>query len=232
MKFIFAIEVSGICDNGCSYCPYPNSKRKKGIMSFSTFKRTMDLVRKLNQNRICLHNFGEPLLHPDIVKYVEYARKYVDNVVFSTNGVSLTRKMAESLKDAGLTELYLSFHDKKIANRAKRNCKNLDILKKERSTFTHDWAGTSEKKTLYSRYTNFLIKSKIMKRPDVCHFIDKDRVVILWDGRINSCCIDMEGLGVLGSIFDKDPFEYKVKSFSLCKTCHKPYRQDETGFYK
>ncbi len=225
MKHIYNLEVSGICNYNCDYCPYPISKRKKGLMDFETYKKCMDLIDELNQKSICLHNFGEPLVHPDIVKYVKYATNYVDRIIFSTNGILLTKELAVSLKKAGLTELYLSFHDNDVAEKAKKNCEGLDLIKAERRIFTHDWAGTAKKKPLKS----YLIK--FMKRPDICHFIDNDTVTILWDGRINSCCIDMEGLGVLGSIYDKDPFSYKVKPFSLCKKCHKPYGANAKKFY-
>ena len=225
MKHIFNIEVSGICNNNCEYCPYPTSKRKKGLMDFKTFKICIDLIDELNQNCISLHNFGEPLVHPDILKFIKYARNYVDRISFSTNGILLTRELALALKKAGLTDLYLSYHDKKIANKAKKNCEGLDLIKAERRIFSHDWAGTAKKKPLRS----YLIK--FMNRPDICHFVDNDTVTILWDGRINSCCIDMEGLGVLGSIYDENPFRYKVETFSLCNKCHKPYGEIAKKFY-
>ncbi|MBU0471884.1 MAG: radical SAM protein, partial [Nanoarchaeota archaeon] len=219
------IEVSGICNYHCDYCPYPTSKRKKGLMDFTTFKKCMELIDEMNQKSICLHNFGEPLIHPDLSKFIKYADKYVDRINLSTNGILLTRELAKSLKKAGLTELYLSYHNKDIAERAKKNCEGLNLIKAERRSFSHDWAGTAKKKPLQS----YLIK--FMARPDVCHFIDNDAVTILWDGRINSCCIDMEGLGVLGSVYDDDPFTCTVKKFSLCDRCHKPYGKNAKKFY-
>jgi len=218
MKYIYQIEVSGLCNMRCSYCPYPTSKREKGFMSISTFKKSMELVKKLNQNKICLHNFGEPLVHPKIVEFVKIAREHVDKVSFSTNGALLTRELAISLKNAGLTKLILSAHDLKTLIRAVYNCRGLNLVKPNQISliFYHDWANTAKRKTLSSYFY------RLFPKPEECCFIKKDWVVILWDGRINSCCIDADGIGVLGSVFDEDPLKLKPKPFSLCKNCHKP----------
>lgn len=226
MKFIYTLEVSGICNSKCSYCPYPTSKRKKGLMSISTFKKSLELVKKLNQNWICLHNFGEPLVHPKIVEFVKLTKKYVDNVVFSTNGVLLTRKLAIKLKNAGLTELYLSTHNLRVALSAMYNCRGLGILKQVRFLFFHDWAETAKNKTILSYLFRLTLKN------NECCFIKKDWIVILWDGRINSCCIDIEGAGIIGSVFDKCPLKLRSKHSSICKNCHKPDYKTKKNFYK
>ena len=62
-------------------------------MSRETFIRSMELVGKLGQSHISLHNFGDPLLHPNIVEFVRISREYVDEVSFSTNGILLTKKI-------------------------------------------------------------------------------------------------------------------------------------------
>lgn len=213
MKFIYAIEVSGVCNLKCPYCAHPSSE-KKGLMSISAFKKSLGLVKKLDQNWICLHNFGEPLLHPEILKFVKIARSYADNVVFATNGTILTRKLAKSLKKAGLTELYISIHNIKEL-KAAFNCRGLGILKEIRPVFLYssfwDWASAAKRKRLLN-----LAFSKS------CSFLENDMAVIRWDGTVAPCCVDANNKGGLGSIFDKDILTKKTKWFSLCKSCQTP----------
>lgn len=220
MKFIYAIEVSGLCNLKCSYCPHPSSKIKKGLMTLSTFKKSLDLVKKLKQNWICLHNFGEPLIHPEIIQFVKIAREYADHVVFSTNGVLLTRKLAKSLKQAGLTGLYVSIHNTKGLN-AVFNCLGSGILRGVGPVFLinrfWDWAGASRKKRLFN-----------LKFSKNCLFLKNDLVVIRWDGTM-TCCVDMNNEGSVGSIFDKNPLDKKLKPFSLCQNCQVPIIRDRSS---
>jgi hypothetical protein len=216
MKMIYGIEVSGLCNRYCPYCPYPSSTREKGLMSIDTFNISIDLVKKLNQNWILLHNFGEPLLNPKLIEFIKIARNYVDKVAISTNGILLSRDYAISLKKAGLTGLCISVYDLRVAIKAINNCRGLGILKWVRILFNHTWANTSEQKPYFSYFFD------IIPKPKECIFKRNDWTVILWDGRISSCCIDMDGNGIIGSIYDKNPLELHSISFSLCKYCHKP----------
>lgn len=225
MKYVYAIEVSGLCNLKCQYCPHPNSKRKKGFMEKKTFIKSMSIVKKLRQDFICLHNFGEPLMHPNLAEFIKIAKKSVKNVVLSTNGILLTREKAISLKNAGLTELYISAHDFKTALKAWYNCRGLNLVKEFRCVFFHDWANTSSKKNIFSEIF------KKFPKPRQCCFVKNDWAVILWDGRINSCCIDMDGKGVIGSIFEKNPYKNKTKPFSLCKECHRPLTITEKRYH-
>ncbi|MFH2028883.1 MAG: radical SAM protein [Nanoarchaeota archaeon] len=214
MKFIYTIEVSCLCNLKCSYCPHSNSKRKKGFMSLKTFLRSLELLKQLGQDYICLHNFGEPLLHPDIVDYVRLAKNVVNTVVFSTNGILLTREKVVALKEAGLTELYISEHSPEHAKQAIKNCEGLGLLKEVRNNFFHDWAGTAKK------HKSYCLKKEITENKKACHFITDQWAVILWDGRVTSCCIDMEGKGIIGNIFDENVLKLKPRYSSLCQSCH------------
>lgn len=72
---IYQVEVSNYCNLSCEYCPYPKQYRKKGFMDKRTFETVIQLAKKCNQNLLYLHNFGEPLLHPGLVQFVEIAKK-------------------------------------------------------------------------------------------------------------------------------------------------------------
>jgi hypothetical protein len=54
-----------------------------------------------------------------------------------------------------------------------------------------------------------------------CIFQRESAVVVLWDGRINVCCIDVEGRGVHGVVDDylDDPTRYAFEPIALCQGC-------------
>ncbi|MBI3986021.1 MAG: radical SAM protein [Lentisphaerae bacterium] len=218
MRFIYTIEVSCLCNLQCAYCPHAKSARKKGLMSMAVFEKSMELVKALGQNEVCLHNFGEPLIHPRITDLVKRARQTVAKVVFSTNGLLLTRELAVALKDSGLTELYISSHAPADAPRAIRTCEGLDLLKNVGTVFWHDWAGTAERHPTH-------YQDRRLRKTNTCKMIADGWAVILWDGRVNSCCMDMEGLGVIGTVFDPDILRREPTTTRLCENCHYFYER-------
>lgn len=209
MKRIYAIEISNKCNLKCNYCPHQIQKREKGFMTIENFKKSLELVKQLKQDRLTLHNFGEPLLHPQLEEFIKLAKGIVPNVNLSTNGILLTREKAVKLKEAGLSELYFSEHNKSLTKKVKEACNGLNLLKSIRYNFWHDWAGTAPLK-----------KDKILIEATPCEFLLNKWVAILWDGRVNSCCMDVEGLGILGHINDKDILTKEPDIFNLCYSCH------------
>ena len=68
--------------------------REGGFMEFDLFKKIIDDCNDLEH--LCMHNWGEPLLHKDIFRMIEYAKnKGVNYVVMNTNGTLLTDKMID-----------------------------------------------------------------------------------------------------------------------------------------
>jgi len=110
----------------------------------------MDLFKKIIDEGagkgLCSVKFnyrGEPLLHPNIVEMVKYAKgKGVIEVMFNTNATLLTETMAKRLIDAGLDKLICSVDGctaeiyEKVRIGAKfetvlNNIKNLQKIKRE-----------------------------------------------------------------------------------------------------
>jgi len=76
-----------------------------GHMSWKTFTRALEYV----PYAIKLNWRGEPLLHKELPKMVEYAkRKGVLDIRLNTNGMLLDRSTAIALSDAGLDYLIIS----------------------------------------------------------------------------------------------------------------------------
>ncbi len=103
------IEVTNDCNLRCLMCPRSKMTRKIGYMPFTLFCRVIDQIRHLPATIITLHGLGEPLLHPEIVKMVSYAKNsHMQRVNFNTNGSLLTDGLSEKLINSGLDELTLS----------------------------------------------------------------------------------------------------------------------------
>jgi putative metalloenzyme radical SAM/SPASM domain maturase len=87
----------------------PNSSISNKHLDYQLFTRTQSTLS--NIEALVLNGIGEPLLHPDIVKMVQFARAEMPPsgwIGFQTNGLLLNRTNIESLLDAGLNRLCIS----------------------------------------------------------------------------------------------------------------------------
>lgn len=76
---------------------------KEGHMDFELYKRVIDECVKEGVYSVKLSWRGEPLLNPDIVRMVKYAKdKGVKDVAFLTNGERLNPDLTIQLVEAGL----------------------------------------------------------------------------------------------------------------------------------
>lgn len=83
-------------------CPTqrPMAKRfkKDGFMDVLLFRRLIDEVASENPyTKVLLHKDGEPLLHPEIVDFIDYASSRLQNVTLVTNGTLLSEEMARAI---------------------------------------------------------------------------------------------------------------------------------------
>lgn len=219
---IYQVEISNFCNLTCSYCPHPTQSRLKGNMSFSTFVDVVELAIQCGQKDLFLNNFGEPLLHPEIFEFISYAQTKGIECNFITNGILLDEAMAWRLSELGVRDIYLSEHlagqKERIQEMFQDNSIPLSIVytynphKQEK----HDWAGQVASKTTSSRTLN-----STLEQYKPCIFETKKRVVVLWDGSINTCCIDVNGTGIVGSVKDYlgRTNEYEFHAIPLCNTC-------------
>ncbi len=105
---INSVEPTNKCPMSCRMCPRTNlMTRELGDMDFELFKKIIDQA-KGSTAYINLQMFGEPLIHKDIPKMVEYAKNNGINVFMSVNPQFLTKEKVDKLLDAGLTTLVCS----------------------------------------------------------------------------------------------------------------------------
>jgi MoaA/NifB/PqqE/SkfB family radical SAM enzyme len=92
------------CNLSCGYCSeYDNFSEP---LPFDDLKARIDAIHKLHAANITLLG-GEPLMHPDIIEIVKYARRKA-NVSIVTNGFLLRNGVIEELNRAGLNNLTVS----------------------------------------------------------------------------------------------------------------------------
>lgn len=112
-----------ICNSSCLHCPVGRYKRglmgkdnqgefdprKRGFFPFELFCRIADEMGKYPWSILRFHARGEPLLHPNYVEMIKYAKKVgVGTLTSFTNAILLDDEMAERLLDAGIDLLELS----------------------------------------------------------------------------------------------------------------------------
>lgn len=103
-------ESTSHCQLNCDVCGAASARcsRQRGMMSWGLFQHLADQATQLRPERVCLHAFGEPLLHPRIVDMVELLHRRGLAAELVTNGELLTPELARGLRQAGLCELGIS----------------------------------------------------------------------------------------------------------------------------
>lgn len=104
------IESTSHCQLNCDVCGATSAhcSRRRGMMRWELFEHLADQAAQLRPERVCLHAFGEPLLHPRIVDMVELLHRRGLAAELVTNGELLTPELARGLRQAGLCELGIS----------------------------------------------------------------------------------------------------------------------------
>lgn len=119
------IETTSRCNLQCPMCPRSRRDGPGQDMSWDLFQSLIDQIAEADArdlvDLVALHGFGEPLLHPRLLEFIEYAGQRLPNVVrrgalrdamkglnLSTNAVLLDEQMALGLLESRLTWLALS----------------------------------------------------------------------------------------------------------------------------
>ena len=106
-------ELNRSCNLRCPMCTWSaeNAQNlgKESWFDFERFTRIIDDGVRRGLCSVALNWVNEPLLRPDLPKFVAYARDAgVLDIIIHTNGMLLTETMAAGLIDGGLTRLMVS----------------------------------------------------------------------------------------------------------------------------
>jgi MoaA/NifB/PqqE/SkfB family radical SAM enzyme len=103
------VESTNNCNLKCPMCSRNFMTEKIGYMSWELYKKIIDEGARYELPSIKLNYRGEPLLHPQLVQMVKYAKDCgILEVQFNTNGFLLDEKKASELLDAGLDRIIFS----------------------------------------------------------------------------------------------------------------------------
>lgn len=105
------VEVTTRCNLRCAMCPReaPGGAIREGDMTLETFARLAPAFSRLEA--LVLNGIGEPLLHPQLERFVAEARRALPErgwVGFQTNGQLLGRERALALAEAGVDRVCVS----------------------------------------------------------------------------------------------------------------------------
>jgi len=213
--YIYQIEVSNHCSLTCSYCPHPFQARPKGLMTFATFRKCVELFKNHCDNvaTLRLHNFGEVTLHPELPEFIRYARAEGVRCSFFTNGMRSrtqphTERYWRELADAGLETVDFSAHVMSTSEFRATTGNRVVIgrVYDPGAVVPGSWAGQ--------------VGPAETPVPEPCIFQRMSALVVLWDGRISSCCLDVEGqfegLHVDDLLAGR---RYRFTPIPLCSTC-------------
>jgi MoaA/NifB/PqqE/SkfB family radical SAM enzyme len=104
---VFAnIEITTRCNLACRFCMRTRMGISGKDMTFETFSRIIERIP--HAYRITFVGLGEPLLHPDIIRFVNLVKAYGKRAALVTNGQTLDREIAGELIRAGLDSIIFS----------------------------------------------------------------------------------------------------------------------------
>lgn len=100
------VELCNICNLKCQLCPVSGLKRKKGYMEEAVFKKIVDELDDRIITSFTPVMWGESLLHPQIIEFLNYARKKKWDIIISTNGnINQTPEFYEKFVKTGIDEI-------------------------------------------------------------------------------------------------------------------------------
>jgi radical SAM protein with 4Fe4S-binding SPASM domain len=101
------IEITNVCNLACSFCCA--NKRQKQFISRELFEKVIDQSVPLVKE-VVFHVLGEPLLHPQLEYFVDYARSAGLSVMITTNGTLLSPKFANVFAAKKIRQINISLH--------------------------------------------------------------------------------------------------------------------------
>jgi sulfatase maturation enzyme AslB (radical SAM superfamily) len=106
------IEATNHCNIRCLHCPHEAISRPRGKMAWQTYQTVVKKIRAYTHGEkfaLSFSGMGEPLLNPEIYRFIEYVSPYA-TTSFASNGSALTESNIRKLIDAGLDLVYFSFN--------------------------------------------------------------------------------------------------------------------------
>ncbi len=231
MAFVYHVELTNRCTLDCVYCALTISRRAKGSMTEPIFRKVVEhMARGSPLNFIILHHFGEPMLHPELDRFIGIAAERQLNPGFSTNGEHLTPWRLEGLIERGLRWLCVTLHTR-AGRRAFEQCR--PVARRAGIVYwgrrlSHDSVAPDplaiiESGIEHQRLHTFAgavqpVEARPFGQVPPCDYLRHQFVCILHDGRVVPCGMDEKGAHVLGTVEDLERIRQQP-AYELCRRC-------------
>ncbi|MBR5529849.1 MAG: radical SAM protein [Oscillospiraceae bacterium] len=224
------VEITNICNLRCSFCH--GHSRKAKTMTEPEFARILQQLQGKTEY-LYYHLMGEPLLHPQLARFLEMAKEAGFRSNITTNG-TLLPKVGEQILKAGVHKVNISLHSLEAGDPGVyvENCavfavlartygtivsfrlwtgKNDTILENLQKALPGDWKENTRGYRI--REGIFLEFGEKFQWPDreaeqgddrVSCYGMRDHFGILCDGTVVPCCLDSEGVIALGNVFTEE----------------------------
>ena len=101
------VEISNLCNLSCRFCP--GTKRPKGRMDADRLSVILEKLKGYTEF-LYFHLMGEPLLHPELPRFLELAGEMGFKVIISTNGTLLEERKELLLSSPAVHKVNISLH--------------------------------------------------------------------------------------------------------------------------
>lgn len=101
------IEITNVCNLKCEFCPM--TQRTPKFMDLDTFEKILYDIKSFT-DYIYLHVKGEPLLHPELDKFLDLAKEHSFLVNITTNGTLIDKVKYKILNKNALRQINFSLH--------------------------------------------------------------------------------------------------------------------------
>ena len=167
------IEITNNCNLNCSFCSKTNKKKRN--MTLEEFKIILDKIKDYT-NYIYLHVKGEPLLHPQVINFIQEAEKRDLKVNLTTNG-TLFQKLSKELGSCkNLNKINFSLHsENNIPNYLENIFDNIKYLSNKTTVIYRLW--TLKNNELDEKSTKIVekIKDYYNLSPEIVDKIKKEK---------------------------------------------------------
>lgn len=117
--YSLAIDPCNLCNFKCKFCAMQSSEEKnlykKQFMELNLFEKIIDDLGEFSEKLkvLRLSGQGEPLLNPDIIKMISYAKKkqIADFIETVTNGSRLNPQFNSELVESGIDRIRISVEE-------------------------------------------------------------------------------------------------------------------------
>lgn len=221
------IEITNSCNLKCDFCIQNNNDTR--FIEEENFKLILKKIKGYT-NYLYFHILGEPLLHPNIKKYIKLAKENNFMINITTNGYLIKR-----IKDINeIRQLNISLHsyDEKYGIPLEQYMNDIfDVVDNLENTYisyriwinnkyneqiinilnNHYNTNIKEKKKIknnifFSEFHEFIwpdLDNNYYNDKGKCYAL-KDHIGILSNGNIVPCCLDTKGIIILGNIYNDD----------------------------